>query len=51
MKSKDYISGEQLECFKAVQKINDEIYNRVGWDYNNTCKLRQGVHVLPYNKK
>ena len=26
-------------------------YAWFGWDYNNTCKLRQGVHVLPYNKK
>ena len=25
-------------------------YAWFGWDYNNTCKLSPGVHMLPYNK-
>lgn len=25
-------------------------YAWFGWDYNNTCILPKGIHVLPYNK-
>lgn len=25
-------------------------YAWFGWDYNNTCKLQPGIHVLPYLK-
>jgi hypothetical protein len=31
-KVKDYLSEKQLNALKAVQKINNEIYDKVGWE-------------------
>lgn len=36
MKCKDTISEEQLECLKAVQKINNEMYDKGHWSDHNT---------------
>jgi hypothetical protein len=36
-KTKDYLSENQLGALKAVQKINNEMYDKVGWQ--NHCDL------------
>jgi hypothetical protein len=36
MKVKDFLSEKQLQCLKAVQKINNEMYNKEGWRSHDT---------------
>jgi len=32
MKVRDYLSEEQEKCLKAIQKINNEQHDKVGWE-------------------
>ena len=36
MKCKDTINEEQLKCLEAVQRINNELHDKEGWDNHNT---------------
>lgn len=36
MKCKDNLSEDQFECLKAVQKINNEMHDKEGWESHNT---------------
>ena len=36
MKTKDYLSEPQLECLQAVQKINNEMHDKEGWEDHDT---------------
>lgn len=36
MKTKDSISTEQLGCIEAVQKINNEMHDKEGWENHST---------------
>lgn len=33
MKTNDYLSEKQLGALKAVQRINNEMHDKVGWEY------------------
>jgi hypothetical protein len=35
-KTKDYLSEEQINAIKAVQKINNEMYDKEGWENHDT---------------
>jgi hypothetical protein len=51
MKTKDTISNEQLDCLKAVQKINNEMHEKEGYDNHNSllsmqiCSYHFGVKL------
>lgn len=36
MKTNDYLSEKQLGALKAVQRINNEMHDKVGWEYHDT---------------
>lgn len=36
MKTNIDISEDQLKCLKAVQKINNELHDKEGWENHNT---------------
>lgn len=51
----NYISEEQEECLKAIQKINNEMHDKEGWDDHDTllsmciCSFYYAI-VLNVNK-
>ena len=36
MKVKDYLSDDQRDCLIAIQKINNEMHDKEGWESHDT---------------